>query len=71
VLLYSYTRRSHAEPSTFVLVCRTGEAVPIVGMPLQITGALRGFNTGLLWVLMFSFEIALGVWLLASGGRDR
>jgi hypothetical protein len=150
VLLYVYTRRGHAELSTFVLVCRTGEAVlfgafalgiialvfiaeastqatrntdaslvvaiirstrhatlvasfffaigsaafawvlmrarlaprslavlglvgslvPIVGMPLQIIGATRGFNTGLLWVLMFLFEIALGVWLLASGGRD-
>ena len=150
VLLYFYTRRSHPELSTLVLICRTGEAVlfgafalgiialvfiaeasteatrntdaslvvaiirstrnstlvacfffavgsaafawvllraslaprslavlglvgslvPIVGMPLQIIGALRGFNTGLLWVLMFLFEIALGVWLLASGGRD-
>jgi hypothetical protein len=150
VLLYFYTRRSHPELSTLVLICRTGEAVlfgaftlgiialvfiaeastqasrdtdaalvvaiirstrhatlvasfffaigsaafawvllrarlaprylaalgllgslvPAVGMPLQIIGALRGFNTGLLWVLMFLFEIALGVWLLASGGRE-
>jgi hypothetical protein len=39
-------------------------------MPLQIIGALRGFHTGLLWVLMFLFEIALGVWLLTTGGRE-
>lgn len=150
VLLYFYTRRSHPELSTLVLICRTGEAVlfgayalgiialvfiatgateasrdtdarlvvaiirstrhatlvasfffaigsvafawillrarlaprslaalglvgslvPVVGMPLQIIGATGGFNTGLLWILMFLFEIALGVWLLTSGGRD-
>ena len=148
--LYFYTRSSHAELSTFILICRTGEAVlfgvyalgiiavgfmatsstqasrdtdaafvvaiirstrhatlvaafffavgsatfawvlmrarlaprylaalglfgslvPVVGMPLQIIGALRGFPTQVLWILMFSFEIALGVWLLASGGRE-
>ncbi len=150
VLLYFYTRRSHAELSTLTLICRTGEAVlfgvfalglialvfiaesstqasrdtdarlvtaiirstrhatlvasfffaigstafawvlmrgrlapryvaalgfigslvPVVGMPLQIIGALRGFNTGLLWILLFLFEIVLGVWLLTSGGRE-
>jgi hypothetical protein len=150
VSLYFYTRRSHPELSTFVLVCRTGEAVlfgmyalgiiavvfiasastqasrdvdatlvmaiirstrhatlvasfffavgstafawilmrarlapgslaalglfgsllPAVTMPLQIIGALRGFPTQVLWILLFLFEIALGVWLLASGGRE-
>lgn len=39
-------------------------------MPLQIIGATRGFHTGLFWVLMFLFEIALGVWLSTTGGRD-
>jgi hypothetical protein len=34
-------------------------ALPAVTMPLQIIGALRGFPTGLLWILMFSFELAL------------
>jgi hypothetical protein len=150
VLLYFYTRRGHAELATFVLICRTGEAVlngvyalgmislvfiatastqasrdteatlvvaiarstrhatlvmafflavgsaafawvlmrarlaprylaalgvfgslpPTIGMPLQITGALRGFPTQVLWILLFLFEIALGVWFLTSGGRD-
>ena len=37
---------------------------------LQIIGATRGFPTSLFWVLMFPFEIVLGVWLLTSGGRD-
>jgi hypothetical protein len=44
--------------------------LPAVTMPLQIIGALRGFPTPLLWISMFLFEIALGVWLLASGGRE-
>ena len=39
-------------------------------MPLQIIGALRGFPTGVLWIAMFLFEAALGVWLLMTGGRD-
>ncbi|MDQ3696424.1 MAG: DUF4386 domain-containing protein [Gemmatimonadota bacterium] len=47
-----------------------GSLVPVVGMPLQLIGATTGFNTALFWVLMFAFEIALGVWLLKSGGRD-
>lgn len=44
--------------------------VPAVGMPLQIIGATRGFNTALFWVLMLAFEITLGVWLLITRGRD-
>jgi Domain of unknown function (DUF4386) len=150
VVLYFYTRSSHVELSTLVLICRTGEAVlngafalgiialvfiatsptqasrdidatlvvaiirstrhvtlvaafffavgstafawvlmrarlaprylaalglvgsllPAVTMPLQIIGALRGFHTGWLWVLLFLYEIVLGVWLLTSGGRE-
>jgi hypothetical protein len=62
--------RARLAPRTLAALGLAGSLVPIVGMPLQIIGALRGFNTGLLWVLMFSFELALGAWLLAAGGRD-
>ena len=62
--------RARLAPRYLAALGLAGSLVPIVGMPLQIIGALRGFNTGLLWILMFLFEIALGVWLLASGGRD-
>lgn len=62
--------RARLAPRALAALGLLGSLVPVVGMPLQIIGALRGFNTGLLWVLMFLFEIALGVWLLASGGRD-
>lgn len=62
--------RARLAPRSLAALGLAGSLVPIVGMPLQIIGALQGFNTGLLWVLMFLFEIALGVWLLASGGRE-
>jgi len=62
--------RARLAPGYLAALGLLGSLVPIVGMPLQIIGALRGFNTGLLWVVMFLFEIALGVWLLATGGRD-
>jgi hypothetical protein len=62
--------RARLAPRPLAALGLVGSLVPIMGMPLQIIGATRGFNTGLLWVLMFLFEIALGLWLLASGGRD-
>lgn len=62
--------RARLAPRSLAALGLFGSLLPAVGMPLQIIGALRGFNTGLLWVLMFSFEIALGVWLLTTGGRD-
>jgi hypothetical protein len=62
--------RARLAPRSLAALGLLGSLVPIVGMPLQIIGALRGFNTGLLWILMFAFEIGLGAWLLASGGRD-
>lgn len=62
--------RARLAPRSLAALGLLGSLVPIVGMPLQIIGATRGFNTGLLWVLMFLFEIVLGVWLLATGGRD-
>lgn len=62
--------RARLAPRPLAALGLFGSLVPAVGMPLQIIGALQGFNTGLLWVLMFSFEIALGAWLLATGGRE-
>src|SRR5688572_2220386 len=47
-----------------------GALVPLFGMPLQITGALRGFPTPLLWLAMFLFELTFAVWILTTGGRD-
>lgn len=62
--------RARLAPRYLAAVGLLGSLVPVAGMPLQIIGATDGFNTGLLWLLMFLFEIALGAWLLASGGRD-
>lgn len=62
--------RARLAPRYLAMLGLLGSLVPAVGMPLQIIGALRGFPTGLLWVLMFLFETVLGVWLLTSGGRD-
>jgi hypothetical protein len=62
--------RARLAPRPLAALGLAASLVPAAGMPLQIIGALRGFNTGLLWILMFSFEIALGIWLLTSGGRD-
>jgi hypothetical protein len=62
--------RARLAPRSLAAMGLLGSLVPAAGMPLQIIGATGGFNTGLLWVLMFLFEIVLGVWLLASGGRD-
>lgn len=62
--------RARLAPRSLAVLGLAGSLIPIVGMPLQIIGATGGFNTGLLWVLMFLFEIVLGIWLLATGGRD-
>jgi hypothetical protein len=62
--------RARIAPRYLAALGLFGSLVPAVGMLLQIIGATRGFNTGLLWVLMFLFELALGVWLLTSGGRE-
>lgn len=62
--------RARLAPRYLAVLGLVGSLVPVVGMPLQIIGATRGFHTGLFWILLFLFEILLGVWLLASGGRD-
>ncbi|HVS16514.1 MAG TPA: DUF4386 domain-containing protein [Thermoanaerobaculia bacterium] len=62
--------RARLAPRYLAALGLLGSVPPIIGMPLQIVGALRGFPTQVLWILLFLFEIALGIWLLTSGGRD-
>ena len=39
----------------------------VVGLPLQLAGALQGTVTQLMWLPMAAFEIPLGLWLLIKG----
>jgi hypothetical protein len=39
----------------------------VVGLPLQIAGALHGAFTQLIWIPMAAFEIPLALWLLVKG----
>jgi hypothetical protein len=39
----------------------------VVGLPLQLTGFLRGPATQLMWIPMAAFEVPLGLWLLTKG----
>lgn len=41
--------------------------VLVVGLPLQLTGLLRGSIAGAIWIPMALFEIPLGFWLLLKG----
>ena len=39
----------------------------IVGLPLQLSGALRGTIAQLMWLPMLAFEVPGGLWLLVNG----
>jgi hypothetical protein len=39
----------------------------VVGLPLELGGALRGPVTQLMWLPMLAFEVPLGVWWLIKG----
>jgi uncharacterized MAPEG superfamily protein len=39
----------------------------VIGLPLQLTGALQGSVTQLMWIPMAAFEVPLGFWLLIKG----
>jgi uncharacterized protein DUF4386 len=43
--------------------------VLVVGLPLELAGALTGSVTQLMWLPMAAFEIPLGLWLLIRGVR--
>jgi hypothetical protein len=62
--------RARLAPRFIALLGVFGALVPLFGMPLQITGALRGFPTPVLWLAMFLFELTFASWILATGGRE-
>ena len=39
----------------------------VVGLPLQLSGVLRGSVTYLMWLPMLAFEVPLALWLLIKG----
>ena len=62
--------RARLAPRFLALIGLVAALVPLVGVPLQMIGATRGFFTPLLWLTMFLFELLFAIWLLATGGRD-
>ena len=42
----------------------------VIGLPLQLTGLLRGSSASVIWIPMALFEIPLGFWLLLKGVSD-
>ncbi len=62
--------RARLAPRFIAVLGLLGALVPLFGMPLQIIGALRGYPTPVLWIVMFLFELVFAVWISTTGGRD-
>jgi len=39
----------------------------VIGLPLQLTGWLRGPLASFMWLPMLAFEVPLGLWFLTRG----
>jgi hypothetical protein len=62
--------RARLAPRWIAVLGVFAAVLPLVGLPLQIIGALRGYPTPVMWLATFLFELLFGVWLLTSRMRD-
>jgi Domain of unknown function (DUF4386) len=59
--------RGRMIPAALAWLGVAASVVLVVGLPLQLAGALRGPVTQLMWLPMAAFEIPLGLWWLIKG----
>ena len=59
--------RGRMVPAALAWLGVIASALLVVGLPLQLTGALHGAFSQLMWLPMAAFEIPLGLWMLIKG----
>ena len=71
-LIFSYLlRRGRLVPAWLAWVGLVASAIVVVGLPLELLGALPKLVSQAMWVPMILFEIPLGVWLIVKGVTPR
>ncbi len=67
-LVFSYLLlRGRIVPVSLAWIGLLASAVLTVGLPLQLSGFLKGPVTEYMWLPMLAFEVPLGLWLLIKG----
>jgi hypothetical protein len=62
--------RGRMIPASLAWLGVSASVLLVVGLPLQLVGALRGPVTHFMWIPMAAFEIPLGFWLLIKGAGE-
>jgi hypothetical protein len=67
-MVFSYLLlRGRIVPAALAWLGVVASALLVVGLPLQVTGFLKGPMTSYMWLPMLAFEVPLGLWLLIKG----
>lgn len=59
--------RARTVPVLFAWLGVIASVLLVVGLPLQMTGFLRGMAANLMWIPMAVFEVTFGIWLIVKG----
>ena len=59
--------RGRMIPAPMAWLGVVASALLVVGLPLQLAGAIRSPVTDLMWIPMLAFEVPLGLWLIIKG----
>ena len=59
--------RGRMIPAPMAWLGVVASALLVVGLPLQLAGAIRSPVTDVMWIPMLAFEVPLGLWLIVKG----